>query len=141
MRIDPGIIDAAKRASDAINKAIVENGFDMVTHKWLAIRLSDGGTDGVLYDTKRDAVRRQSNEFQCAYVALRNLRQGAKPEEMARFLQFNRDAYDAGFRLPDPDSNDGGPELLRDAATNDFYREMMRDVETLIRAERLHNGY
>lgn len=140
MKIDPGIIDAAKRASDIVNKAVLGNAFDMVSHKWIAIRLADGGSDGVLYDTRRDAVRRQSDEFQCAYVALRNLRQGAQPEQMARFLQFSRDAYDAGFRLTDPDAPAGGAEVLMDSNTNDYYKEMMRDVEALLRAERMRHG-
>lgn len=114
--------DAAKRASDNINAYITFVPWDELKHKWMAIRLSDGGYDGTLYDSKRDAVRHQSNEFQCAYVAFKNLMQGARPAEMELFLKFNRDAYDAGFRLPDPDARNGGPEVLMTSALRDYYK-------------------
>jgi len=108
----PDWSDAAKRASDIINGYRAFVPWDELIHKVVAIRLSDGGSDGVLYDSKRDAVRHQLDEFLCAYVHLRNLVGGASPREMEIFLKWNRDAYDAGFRLPDPDDVKGGPELI-----------------------------
>lgn len=104
--------DAAKRASDIVNGYIAFMAWDELVHKWIAIRLSDGGHDGTLYDNKRDAVRHQSDEFLCAYVAMRNLVGGATPRDMEIFLKWNRDAYDAGFRLPDPMEVNGGPEVI-----------------------------
>lgn len=86
--------------------------WDELKDKWMAIRLSDGGYDGSLYDSKRDAVRRQSDEFLCAYLCFRNMMSGVTPREMEIFLKWNRDAYDAGFRLPDPDDICGGPEVI-----------------------------
>jgi len=41
---------------------------------------------------------------------------------MELFLKFNRDAYDAGFRLPDPDDQFGGRDVLMTTALRDFYR-------------------
>jgi hypothetical protein len=114
--------DAAKRASDIINAYRVFVPWDELKTKWLAIRLSDGGYDGNLYDSKRDAVRHQLDEFLCAYVCFKNLAGGARPSEMELFLKFNRDAYDAGFRLPDPDDQFGGRDVLMTTALRDFYR-------------------
>lgn len=104
--------DEAKRASDIVNGYIAFMDWDELVHKWIAIRLSDGGHDGTLYDTKRDAVRHQLDEFLCAYVSMRNLIGGTSARDMEIFLKWNRDAYDAGFRLPDPREINGGPELI-----------------------------
>jgi hypothetical protein len=111
--------DAAKRASDRINLHLTFTPWDELKHKWIAVRLTDGDSDGVLYDNKRDAVRHQLNEFQCAYISFRNLAGGASPKDMALFLQFCRDAYDAGFRLPDPDDVNGGMDVLPTTARMD----------------------
>jgi hypothetical protein len=116
--------DAAKRASDIINALITFTPWDELVHSYIAIRLSDGGYDGTLYATKRDAVRHQLHESQCAYVALRNLQAGAKPKEMELFLKFNRDAYDGGMRLTDPDDLRGGREVLMTSAQRDYYRNL-----------------
>jgi hypothetical protein len=119
-----GYSDEAKRASDIVNSYRTFIPWDELRNKWLAIRLSDGGHDGTLYDSKRDAVRHQLDEFLCAYVCFRNLIGGSTPKEMELFLKFNRDAYDAGFRLPDPDADSGGPEVLMTTALRDYYKNL-----------------
>lgn len=134
-------MDAGKRASDHINNILVGQGFSNVAHKTIAINLGTGDYDGTLYDTKRDAVRHQKNEFLCMYLQFRSMRGGVTPEEMARVIQVHRQAYANGFRLPDPDDKYGGPELLIDTPTNDVFRMMMRDIENLLRAERQKHGY
>jgi hypothetical protein len=106
------VSDPAKRAADIINGFIHFVPWDELKNKFLAIRLSDGGSDGTLYDSKLDAVRHQSDEKLCAYVAFRNCAAGTNAIEMERFLKWNRDAYDAGMRLPDPDHRTGGPEAF-----------------------------
>ncbi len=117
--------DEARRASDIINAYVAFMDRDELRQKWIAIRLSDGGYDGTLYESKRDAVKHQIDEYLCAYVSFRNLQQGTSPREMEVFLRFNRDAYDHGFRLPDPDSNTGGPEVLMTTQQMDFYRNQL----------------
>lgn len=117
--------DAAKRASDIINSYRTFTPWDELKNKWLAIRLSDGGTDGNIYDNKRDAVRCQLDEFLCAYVCFINLQGGSTPAEMEIFLKFNRDAYDAGFRLPDPDHQFGGREVLMTTPLHDHYKNWL----------------
>lgn len=109
---EPSYSDEAKRASDIINGYFAYFPLDRLLHSWVAIRLSDGGSDGTLYDSKRDAVRHQSDEFLCAYISLRNCPNGVKPLEAERFLAWTRAAYRAGFRLPDPDDMTGGPDVF-----------------------------
>lgn len=137
----PGLVDAAKRASDILNEIILGTTFDNIASKFVAIRLRDGSSDRILYDSFRDCVRGQSDEFTNAYIALRNLRHGTRPEEMVRILQYHRDAYDKGFRLPDPDSRTGGQQLIMDTAQHDAYRRQFAAVEMLLREERARRGY
>lgn len=124
-QVSAELLDAGKRASDIVNTYITGLTHDEIMHKFIAIRLSDGGSDGVLYDSKRDAVRHQAHEQQCAYVGLRNLVAGSNPREMAIYLKFNRDAYANGMRLVDPDDQHGGRELLMTAARHDQYRNAL----------------
>lgn len=114
---------AARRCADVINGYLHSHPVDELRNSWIAIRLSDGGSDGTLYDSKRDAVRHQLWEFQCAYVSFRNLMGGITPLEAERFLDYNRRAYDAGFRLPDPDDVNGGPDLFLPTETYDALKE------------------
>lgn len=110
--IDRQLSDAAKRASDTVNSYRASVAWDELRTKWIAVRLDTGESDGILYDSKRDAVKRQLNEFQRYYISFRNLFNGSNPRDMAIFLQFQREAYDRGFRLPDPDDSSGGPDVL-----------------------------
>ena len=107
-----GHSDSARRMSDAINLHWAIHQWGAVG-KWVAFRLSDGGSDGVLYDTKRDAIRHQLHEMQCAYVRI--IRDQMSVCEAHTFLEVSRRAYDAGFRLTDPDARTGGRNLLLSA--------------------------
>lgn len=125
--IDADLVDAGKRASDIVNLHLTFGLWEELQRKWLAFKLADGSSDGVLYDSKQDAVRHQIDERLCAYVAFRNLGAGGStPRDMSIFLQFSRDAYDAGFRLPDPDAADGGRDVLMTAAQHDYYTNTIR---------------
>jgi len=132
--------DAGKRIADALNMYIngLRDHLWDLRNKWMAFRLSDGTSDGVLYDSKRDAVAHQFDEFTCMYISFRNLLGGAKQSECIRVLNFNRDAYDAGFRLPDPDDVNGGPDVAPTTAQMDAQRgqviaiispELLRQME------------
>jgi hypothetical protein len=102
------IPDDAKRFADIVNGNLVAFPAWELRNKWLAIRLSDGGSDGTIYDSKQDAVKHQIDEFQCAYFCFRNCLGGISAREAERFLVYVRAAYKAGFRLPDPDAKHGG---------------------------------
>ena len=96
-------------------------GFD-ACRKWVAVRLRDGRSDGVLYDTKRDAVRHQSDEKLSAYVCIPP--NGMTPCRAESFLSTMRRLYDAGWRLTDPDDRNGGPDLIPRTAAEDQARQM-----------------
>lgn len=100
--------DAARRAADQINLHVSALGHEAF-RKYVAIRLSDGGSDGTLYDTRADAIRHQLHEQQCAYFRIPPFGEMAKPVECESFLTLHRSLYDAGRRLADPDA----PEIIR----------------------------
>jgi hypothetical protein len=88
--------DAGRHCADAVNLALLLGGID----KWIAVRLSDGKTDGNIYDTKADAIRHQLHEFQCAYIKIPP--GGMDAAAGARYLDVNRILYDKGMRIADP---------------------------------------
>jgi hypothetical protein len=93
--------DAARRCSDIVNAtAIIENAAGNYNERWLAIRLSDGGTDGVTYDSRDNAIRHQLHETLCCYLKVPPT--GMEPREAEIFLNFHRKAYDAGFKMTAP---------------------------------------
>jgi len=102
--------DSAKRAADSINLHIHANGHDAFG-KWVAIRLSDGSSDGVLYDTRVDAIRHQLHERQCAYFRIPPFGETISVAEAETFLNYNRSIYDAGYRMPDPEAPALIPQL------------------------------
>lgn len=89
--------DAAHRYSDAMRLHIVAG----QAGRWAAIRLSDGGSDGVAYDSKQDAVRHQLHEFQCLYTLIPP--DDVSPRIAEHSLAFNRWLYDHNMRFIDPD--------------------------------------
>lgn len=106
--------DIAKRAWETVRNIAVHTDWETRIGSWLTIRLSDGHCDGVLYDSKQDAVKHcRGNEQWYAFFSFRNSPNGfASPRDAAVFLAYARMAYDNGFRLPDPDDNRGGPDLI-----------------------------
>lgn len=102
---------AAKRVSDAVNLHVAALGPWEAKGKWVAVRLANGRSDGTLYDTRRDAVRHQSDERLCAYVCVQP--SGMSVCDAESFLSFHRKAYGAGFRLTDPDHQAGGRDVIR----------------------------
>jgi hypothetical protein len=79
---------------------------------WAAYRLEDGRSPDshTLYDSKRDAVRHQMDEFLCLYIKLRY--GGINCCEAEAYLKLHRQAYMRGFRLADPDAKTGGPDII-----------------------------
>lgn len=100
---DPGPLgvysDEARRASDIINMHLLADRADNVG-RWVAIRLSDGSSDGTVYDCKCDAKRHQLHEKQCVYVNIQPTGLSAKDAEI--LLKMTRQLYDSNFHMPDP---------------------------------------
>jgi hypothetical protein len=84
--------DAAKRCSDIVNMHAIAGQWG----KFVAIRLHDGGSDGVLYDSWSDAVRHQIDERYCTYFRVPPA--GMEPREADALLRYSRWAYDHGYR-------------------------------------------
>ena len=109
--------DAAKRLSDEYNTHRVAAPYESIG-KWIAVRLSDGNCDHVLYDSKRDAIRHQHHNEQYYHF------QPIRPSTMdvcsaAVMIKTARSLYDKGFRLPDPDDIKGGKDLITRASAED----------------------
>lgn len=61
--------DRGRRVADTIKVHILGNGEDAYG-KWVSARLSDGVSDGALYDTKADAVRHALAPNHMAYFCI-----------------------------------------------------------------------
>jgi hypothetical protein len=94
---NPADEDIGKRASSAINIHVIGGNVG----KWVALRLEDGSSDGIPYDTRRDAIVHQLHEQQCCYIKVTP--DGITPPDALRFILLNRALYSAGFRIADPD--------------------------------------
>ena len=117
----PNVPDEARRCSDAVNQAVTDGHVGM----WVAVRMSDGGTDGKVYGTKRDAIRAQLHEQQACYVKVPP--DGMTPRQAKRWLELNRAIYDAGGRLADPDLADRDVIL---PATREGYTNVLRHLRS-----------
>ncbi len=91
------VTDDGRRLADAVQLAVSLGG----AGRWVAARLSDGGTDGNIYDTRRDAIRHQLHEEQCCYVLIPLT--GMPPAEATAYLEFHRRRSEAGMRMVDPE--------------------------------------
>jgi hypothetical protein len=93
---------AAYRMADIMNDAIVTAPWS-VGH-WMAFRLADGDSDGVVYDTRAECVTHQFSEQLCCYVKL--IPMGVNAQQCQAMLSFYRAAYDNGHRIIDPEQPD-----------------------------------
>lgn len=100
---DPGPLgvysDEARRASDTVNLHLLADP-EGNNGRWVAIRLSDGSSDGNVYDCKCDAKCYQLHEKQCVYVQIQPTGLSAKDAEI--LLKMTRDLYDQDMQMPDP---------------------------------------
>jgi hypothetical protein len=90
--------------------------------KWMSFSLAEGNSDRSLYDSKRDTVRHVPDEFRYMYL---KLHPGGMTEcEAEIMLGFYRRAYDAGFRLADPDAKSGGRDIIPRMGTREVLQQM-----------------
>lgn len=89
--------DAGKRMAEIITMHIVADR-EGNKGRWVAIRLSDGGSDGVVYDNVADAANSQLHYRQCAYVKIPG--DGCNAREADVILAYHRKVYDAGNLPP-----------------------------------------
>ena len=89
--------DAAKRCADAVNLAVVAG----CVGRWLAIRLSDGGCDNAIYDSRESAITHQLRPQFCTYVKVPP--DGMPAHEAEALLAYWRRLNDANVRDDDVD--------------------------------------
>lgn len=131
---------AAKRLSDAVNNIAICYPPEQLYNAWIAVKLVDGSWDGTLYESRRDAVRHQSDEKLCAYLAMREAPGGMDVRAAYAVLTYHRAAYDAGFRLPDPDHPTGGPTLITPLPREDFGRQLRELIARSGKGKQYYRG-
>lgn len=109
--------DAAKRINDTYHLHRTVDLYGAIG-KWFACALHDGSTDGVLYDSKSDAIAHQHhNEQYYLYIQISPAMMTVCSAEV--YLGVTRRLYDKGFRMVDPDHRGGGRELIKRASVED----------------------
>jgi hypothetical protein len=88
--------------SDQVNARIVFTPWVVLMHSWMAFALADGSTDGVLYPSKTEAARHQSNEHLYCYFTFKTAAGGISARDAEIYLAFYRNAYDHGMQMADP---------------------------------------
>lgn len=104
------VTDEGRRLSDAVTLAVSLGG----AGRWVAARLSDGGTDGNIYDSRSDAVRHQLHENQCCYLVIPPT--GMPPVEASAYIAFHRRRVEAGMDMVDPEQQAPMPLLMPNRA-------------------------
>jgi hypothetical protein len=94
--------DSGRRMSELISIMVASHPWDEIINSWMAIRLADGSSDNVLYESREAAIAHQPDERWCLYVFMRNCQGGIKPLDAQLMINLHRQVYDAGGRLSDP---------------------------------------
>lgn len=103
--------DASKRVSDEMRLHISMG----MAGQWAAFALADGSSDHKTYPSKADAVKAHgSNSDRFMYVKIPM--DDMPPEHAMRFLMINRQLFEAGFKLTDPDTGIVMPQNREDMA-------------------------
>lgn len=121
------VTDAAKRMSDHINGMLTFHTPWAIRNKFMAFRLTDGWSNGDIYDTKRDAIR-FNDEHRFAFFCFRAAMGGVKAKDCQLFLNINRHAAENGGHLADPDRADGGPQPIVRTEVYDRFNSRSRLV-------------
>lgn len=91
--------DAARRFADTVALHQAALSFDeLLAGRYMAVRLSDGGSDGVVYDTRPEAIAHQRhNSSRCIYPRIPPGERWS-PKVCDVLLMYARSAYDHGHR-------------------------------------------
>lgn len=117
-----GHTDAAKRLSDTYNMHLTAGVFYGASNlgKVIAVALSDGRSDGTVYDSKSDAVWHQNhNEQYYAFIRINPSSMSVCAAEAT--LKSYRQIYDAQVRLNDRYAKGGGPDVIPRLNREDQY--------------------
>jgi hypothetical protein len=119
---DGGHTDAAGRVSDGYNLHLIGSG-DLAKGQWIAVALADGSSDGVLYASRKAAVRYQHHNEQY-YAYIRIMPTSMSVCEAEAFLRMHRLAYDNGFRMTDPEAPGGGHDIVPRITGEEFHAQV-----------------
>lgn len=95
------VTDAARRMSDLVNLMITCKSWDELQNGYMAFRLDNGSSDGVLYDSKQTAAK-FTDDKRHAYFCFRQAMGGANARDCQIFLDLNRYAADNGVPMAEP---------------------------------------
>jgi hypothetical protein len=107
--VDSSLDDAAKRLSDAVTLHMLATN-NSAAGSWIAARLSDGGTNGDVYETREQAIR-HNPDYHC-YLLIPPDGMGIQAASI--FLRFNRVLFKNGMRMPEPDREFVMPQNVED---------------------------
>jgi hypothetical protein len=111
--------DAARRMCDLWTLHRLGTGLYDAVGKWYAVRLDDGTSDGVLYDSKRECIQHQRGwEYLYAYVGMSIAQMNVCDAEI--YLAVQRRMYEKGIRMVDPDARNGGHEPIKRVSREDM---------------------
>jgi len=112
-----GHTDAAKRIADIYNLHRVGAGSNAIG-RYFASRLSDGTSDNVLYDSKRDAVIHQHhNEKHYTFICIGP--QSMRVCDAEVMLKVARACEAKGIGMADPEHARGGAEVIKRLTNED----------------------
>lgn len=122
--------DAARRLADQWNLHRIAD-LHGSNGKWFAVALHDGVSDGVLYDSKVAAITHQRHvEKYYAFVRMSMAQMNYCDAEI--YLSVQRRLYDSGFRMSDPDTRSGGPDVIKRSTREDMFSLMQLRGTNLI---------
>lgn len=92
--------DAAHRMADTMNlHQMMLTSDELIAGRYVAIRLSDGGSDGTAYPSRAEAATHQRhNASRCGYYRIPVLPERMPAQVCDTLLWYVRQCYDAGSR-------------------------------------------
>lgn len=94
--------DAARRAADVMRlHQVALSSDELMAGRYVALRLSDGGSDNIVYETRAAAITHQLHETMCLYMRIPLT--PISDAELDTLLWYARRKYDSGHR-ESPDS-------------------------------------
>lgn len=112
--------DAAKRFADAVrlHQQIIGLGGLITVPRFMAVRIADGGSDGVAYDSRPAAIiHNTNNPSRCFYPQIPP--EPWSPMVCDRLLWYARSAYDNGVR------EDEAHQLILPTRVEDMLADML----------------
>jgi hypothetical protein len=114
--------DTAKRLSDTYRLHRLADPIGSIGH-WFAAAMSDGRSDNVLYDTRRECVTHQHHD-EVYYTFIQIIPSDMNHCQAESHLIGVRKLYDAGIKLTDRDHHAGGRTLIPRVAAEDQMAQM-----------------